>query len=273
MGNSSDANFYILNEDDFVLHVKFIKLVTEKCIYLKKLTFSNSCQIVFFFSLYKCLTDIKKPVIPFIRSSCACRIDPGQYSNVYSCLLSQADRPPSLVSSPCLRPPTLDGPVTLTEAKVSVPDSPQPSVSDSLDCVEDRADGGVLEGTGEVPSSETCASSFPGWIKSPDRGLTGPAGLNFSPVNSNLRDLTPSHTLEPLAAPFRPEAAAGAAAGTGSLVSTQAPFIEGQGQLFYPGSEEGGLLSFSRSLNGDGGGEGVGSAQNPPQKKKVSKPS
>lgn len=155
---------------------------------------------------------------------------------------------------------------------MSVPESPQAPAAESLDCVEDRADG-VVEGTGEASSSaETCASSFPGWIKSPDRGLTGPAGLNFSPVNSNLRDLTPSHTLEPLAAPFRPEAAAGAAAGSaaGSLVSSQAPFSEGQGQLFYPGSEEGALLGFSRSLNGEGSGDGGGSAQNPPQKKKVS---
>ncbi|XP_010737214.3 inactive histone-lysine N-methyltransferase 2E isoform X5 [Larimichthys crocea] len=187
--------------------------------------------------------------------------------------VQEADRPPSLVSSPCIRAPSSDG--LPAEAKVSVPESPQPPVADSVDCGEDRTDGGVVEGSSEPSSSaETCASSFPGWIKSPDRGPTGPAGLNFSPVNSNLRDLTPSHTLEPLAAPFRPDAAAGAAAGstagTGSLVGPQAPFSEGQGQLFYPCSEEGGSLGFSRSLNGDGSGEGGGSAQNPPQKKKVS---
>nr|XP_046234907.1 inactive histone-lysine N-methyltransferase 2E isoform X4 [Scatophagus argus] len=187
--------------------------------------------------------------------------------------IQEADRAPSLVSSPCVRAPSSD--VLPTDAKVSVPESPQPPAAESLDCGEDRADGGVAEGGTEATSSaETCASSFPGWIKSPDRGLTGPAGLNFSPVNSNLRDLTPSHTLEPLAAPFRPDAAAGAAAGsaagTGSLVGSQAPFSEGQGQLFYPCTEEGGSLSFSRSLNGDGSGEGGGSAQNPPQKKKVS---
>lgn len=177
------------------------------------------------------------------------------------------------MSSPCVRAPSTDG--LLTEAKVSVPESPQPPAAESVDCGEDRADGGVIEGSNEASSSaETCASSFPGWIKSPDRGPTGPAGLNFSPVNSNLRDLTPSHTLEPLAAPFRPEAAAGAAAGSTagapSLVGSQAPFSEGQGQLFYPCSEDGGSLGFSRSLNGDGSGEGGGSAQNPPQKKKVS---
>ncbi|XP_023126782.2 inactive histone-lysine N-methyltransferase 2E isoform X3 [Amphiprion ocellaris] len=185
----------------------------------------------------------------------------------------EADRPPSLVSSPCVRAPSSDGPPT--EVKVSVPESPQPPPAESTDCGEDRADGGAVEGTSEASSSaETCTSSYPGWIKSPERGPTGPAGLNFSPVNSNLRDLTPSHTLEPLAAPFRPEAAAGAAAGpaagTGALVGSQPPFSEGQGQLFYPCSEEGSSLGFSRSLNGDGSGDGGGSAQNPPQKKKVS---
>ncbi|XP_071359066.1 inactive histone-lysine N-methyltransferase 2E isoform X6 [Trachinotus anak] len=187
--------------------------------------------------------------------------------------VQEADRPPSLVSSPCIRAPSSDS--LPTEAKVSVPESPQPPAAESVDCGEDRAEGGVVEGSNEASSSaETCASSFPGWIKSPERGPTGPAGLNFSPVNSNLRDLTPSHTLEPLAAPFRPEAAAGTAAGptagTGSLVGSQAPFSEGQGQLFYPCSEEGSSLGFSRSLNGDGPGEVGGSAQNPPQKKKVS---
>uniref|UniRef100_A0A665VPL8 Lysine (K)-specific methyltransferase 2E n=1 Tax=Echeneis naucrates TaxID=173247 RepID=A0A665VPL8_ECHNA len=164
--------------------------------------------------------------------------------------VQEADRPPSLVSPPCIRAPISDG--LLPEAKGSVPESPQPPAVESVDCIEDRADGGVIEGSNEAPSSaETCASSFPGWIKSPERGANGPAGLNFSPVNSNLRDLTPSHTLEPLAAPFRPEAAAGTA-------------------LFYPCSEEGTSLGFSRSLNGDGTNEVGGSAQNPPQKKKVS---
>ncbi|KAM9845540.1 inactive histone-lysine N-methyltransferase 2E isoform 2-T2 [Aulostomus maculatus] len=185
----------------------------------------------------------------------------------------EADRPPSLVSSPCIRVPSSDG--LQTDIKMSIPESPQPSTAESVDFGEDRVDGGIIEGTNEASSSaETCASCYSGWMKSPERGPTGPAGLNFSPVNSNLRDLTPSHTLEPLAAPFRPEAAAGAAsgptAGTGSSVGSQPPFSEGQGQLFYPCSEEAGSLSFSRSLNGDGMVEGGGSAQNPPQKKKVS---
>ncbi|KAM3858746.1 inactive histone-lysine N-methyltransferase 2E [Diretmus argenteus] len=187
----------------------------------------------------------------------------------------EADRPPSLHSSPCVRAPSSDGPPT--EGKVSVPVSPQPPTAESMDCGgEDRADGGAVESSSSEASSstETVSSSYPGWIKSPERGPAGPAGLNFSPVNSNLRDLTPSHTLEPLAAPFRPDAAAGAAGGvaqgTGPVVGSSAPFTEGQGQLFYPCSEEGSSLGFSRSLSGDCTGEGGGSAQNPPQKKKVS---
>lgn len=183
-------------------------------------------------------------------------------------LLTQADRPPSLASSPCIKVPSSDG--LPSEAKVSVPESPQPPPAESVDCGEDRPDSGGVESTSEAPlSTEACASSYSGWIKSPERGPTGPAGLNFSPVNSNLRDLTPSHTLEPLVAPFRPEAAAGPSAGTGSLVGSQPSFSEGQGQLFHPSSEEGSSLGFSRSLNGDSAGDGGGSAQNPPQKKKV----
>ncbi|XP_036005067.1 inactive histone-lysine N-methyltransferase 2E isoform X4 [Fundulus heteroclitus] len=195
--------------------------------------------------------------------------------------VQEADRPPSLSSSPSVRPAASDG--AASEVKLSVPESPQLPAAEPLDCGEERTEGGPADGSGEPPSSgETCTSSFPGWIKSPDRGLTGPAGLNFSPVNSNLRDLTPSHTLEPLAAPFRPEAAAGtaaaagpaaagaAAAGAASLSGSQPPFSEAQGQLFYSCPEEAGSLGLCRSLNGDGLGEGGASAQNPPQRKKVS---
>ncbi|XP_054609259.1 inactive histone-lysine N-methyltransferase 2E isoform X3 [Dunckerocampus dactyliophorus] len=175
--------------------------------------------------------------------------------------LLEAERPPT---SPSIRAPSSD--VVTPEAKTSVPESLQPPTVDS-DFAEDRVDVGSVEGGCEAPSSaETCASSFSGWIKSPERGLTVPAGLSFSPINSNLRDLTPSHTLEPLAAPFRPEAAAGPVAGAVS----QPPFSEVQGPLFYPCSEDASSVGFSRSLNGDSTCEGMGSAQNPPQKKKVS---
>ncbi|XP_034018844.1 inactive histone-lysine N-methyltransferase 2E isoform X2 [Thalassophryne amazonica] len=184
----------------------------------------------------------------------------------------EAEQPPSLGSSPCVRAPSSDG--LQTEGKISFPESPQPPAAE-LDGGEDRTDGCIAEGSNETSSSvELCASSFSGWIKSPERGPAGPAGLNFSPVNSNLRDLTPSHTLEPLAAPFRPEAAAGTAggptAGTGPLVGSSAPFSECHGQLFYPCLEDGGTLGFSRSMNADCISEGGGSAQHPPQKKKVS---
>lgn len=53
------------------------------------------------------------------------------------------------------------------------------------------------------------------------------------------------------------------------MVNTPAPFSEGQGPLFYPSSEDTGLVAFSRSVNVEGSGDGGGSAQNPPQKKKV----
>lgn len=53
------------------------------------------------------------------------------------------------------------------------------------------------------------------------------------------------------------------------MVSAPAPFSEGQGQLFYPSSEDTGLAAFSRSINVEGSGDVAGSTQNPPQKKKV----
>uniref|UniRef100_A0A8D3CLP4 Lysine (K)-specific methyltransferase 2E n=1 Tax=Scophthalmus maximus TaxID=52904 RepID=A0A8D3CLP4_SCOMX len=166
---------------------------------------------------------------------------------------SSGDSSPEVSRKPSVQEVNLHNRKYILNSKVAVPESPQPPAAESVDSGEDRADGGVVEGTSEASSSaEPCASSFPGWIKSPERGPTGTAGLNFSPVNSNLRDLTPSHTLEPLVAPFRPEAAAGT------------------GPIFYPCPEEGSSLGFSRSLNGDGSVEGGGSAQNPPQKKKVS---
>ncbi|XP_054876416.1 inactive histone-lysine N-methyltransferase 2E isoform X1 [Poeciliopsis prolifica] len=190
--------------------------------------------------------------------------------------VQEADRPPSLASSPCLRTPVSDG--ASSDVKLPVPESPQLPAPESLDSGEERTDAALPDATVEAASSaDACpssssssSSSYPGWIKSPDRGLAGQAGLNFSPVNSNLRDLTPSHTLEPLTAPFRPEPPASGtpAAGTAALSSSQPPFSEAQGQLFYPCSEEGSSLVFSRSLNGDS--EGGGSAQNPPQRKKVS---
>lgn len=178
----------------------------------------------------------------------------------------EADRPPSLLSSPCIRVSSSES--LQTEAKLSAPESPQPPAAEPLECEEEGPDSGVLEGGVEVPSSaETCPATFPGWMKSPERSSSGAAGLSFSPVKSNLRDLTPSHTLEPLVAPFRPDTGPSAAAG--SLVGPPNAFSEGQGQLFYPCSEEVSSQGFSRSLSGDSTGE-CGSAQNPPQKKKVS---
>ncbi|XP_057711607.1 inactive histone-lysine N-methyltransferase 2E isoform X2 [Corythoichthys intestinalis] len=171
---------------------------------------------------------------------------------------SETDRPPSLIPSPSVRTPSTDG--IPPEAKTSIPGSPQPPpVVECADLTEERADVGTADGVEPSSSAETAApSSFPGWIKSPERCPATPAGLSFSPINSNLRDLTPSHTLEPLQAPFRPDVTTAAA---------QPALSEAQGPLFYPCSEDATSASFSRSLNGD---ELGGSAQNPPQKKKVS---
>ncbi|KAM9402184.1 inactive histone-lysine N-methyltransferase 2E isoform 6-T6 [Salvelinus alpinus] len=187
----------------------------------------------------------------------------------------EAERPPSLLSSPCVavRAPSLDV-LPPHDAKTSAPVSPQPPTAESQDCVGEEGPETGAEGKGEAPSSSTdpaSSSLLPPWMKSPERvGLSGPGGLSFSPINSNLRDLTPSHTLEPILA-FRPEAVAVAVAGvvTVPVPLAAGPFTEAAGSLFYPCPEEGGTLAFSRSLSGDSTGEG-GSGQNPPQKKKVS---
>ncbi|CAB1346021.1 unnamed protein product [Coregonus sp. 'balchen'] len=193
----------------------------------------------------------------------------------------EAELPPSLLSSPCVavRAPSLDVLPPL-EAKASAPLSPQPPTAESQDCggEEGPETGTGAEDSSEAPSSSTdpaSSSLLPPWMKSPERvGLSGPGGLSFSPINSNLRDLTPSHTLEPILA-FRPEVVAVAGAGvvagavTVPVPLAAGPFTEAAGSLFYPCPEEGGTLGFSRSLSGDSTGEG-GSGQNPPQKKKVS---
>uniref|UniRef100_A0AAZ3Q7U8 Uncharacterized protein n=1 Tax=Oncorhynchus tshawytscha TaxID=74940 RepID=A0AAZ3Q7U8_ONCTS len=185
----------------------------------------------------------------------------------------EAERPPSLLSSPCVavRAPSLDV-LPPQEAKTSAPLSPQPPTPESQDCVGEEGPETGTEGSSDAPSTDPASSSLlPPWMKSPERvGLSGPGGLSFSPINSNLRDLTPSHTLEPILA-FRPEAVAvaGVVAVTVPVPLAAGPFTEAAGSLFYPCPEEGGTLAFSRSLSGDGTGEG-GSGQNPPQKKKVS---
>uniref|UniRef100_A0A8C1ME33 Lysine (K)-specific methyltransferase 2E n=2 Tax=Cyprinus carpio TaxID=7962 RepID=A0A8C1ME33_CYPCA len=125
--------------------------------------------------------------------------------------------------------------------------SPQSSHAEPQDAAVDE--GMEVDGGGSEAASapETPASSYPPWMKSPDRG-----GISFSPVNSNLRDLTPSHTLEMGA--YRPDS------------TSAGPFSEAA--PFYSCNEESSNVTFTRSLSGDGTGEG-GAAKNP-QKKKVS---
>uniref|UniRef100_A0A8C1PY93 Lysine (K)-specific methyltransferase 2E n=1 Tax=Cyprinus carpio TaxID=7962 RepID=A0A8C1PY93_CYPCA len=125
--------------------------------------------------------------------------------------------------------------------------SPQPSHAEPQDAAVDEGMEVDSGGSEAASAPETPASSYPPWIKSPDRG-----GLSFSPVNSNLRDLTPSHTLEMGA--YRPDS------------TSAGPFSEAA--PFYSCNEESSSVTFTRSLSVDGTGDG-GAAKNS-QKKKVS---
>uniref|UniRef100_W5NEJ9 Lysine methyltransferase 2E (inactive) n=1 Tax=Lepisosteus oculatus TaxID=7918 RepID=W5NEJ9_LEPOC len=164
------------------------------------------------------------------------------------------DRPPGA------RAPTLaESPAQ--EIKTVGALSPRTPRPEPQDCGGETDPGeveGSPEGGKETPHTDCLGErgpptpSYPPWMKSPDRGP-----LSFSPVNSNLRDLTPSHTLE-LGGAFRPTDP------PGSNYSSE-------GGLYYPCAEEGGALGFTRALGGDGIAEGGGGTpQNPPQKKKVS---
>ncbi|KAJ8007103.1 hypothetical protein DPEC_G00114090 [Dallia pectoralis] len=185
-----------------------------------------------------------------------------------------ADRPPSLLSSlnVAIRTPTLDVLPPVETPKTCAPLSPQPPSCESQDCGGEEETGTGPEGCCEASLSSTDpapSSLLPPWVESPERvGMSGPGGLSFSPINSNLRDLTPSHTLEPILA-FRPEAGVVSGPVTVTVPSAAGAFPESGGALFYPCSEEVGTLGFSRSLSGENSGEG-GSGHNPPQKKKVS---
>ncbi|XP_053113381.1 inactive histone-lysine N-methyltransferase 2E isoform X4 [Hemicordylus capensis] len=93
------------------------------------------------------------------------------------------------------------------------------------------------------------------WVKSPDR-----TGVNFS-MNSNLRDLTPSHQLE---------------VGGGFRISESKCLIpdDARGMFMdapvFCSSEDGLSAGFGRTLNSDNLMDGNCTPQNPPQKKKVS---
>ncbi|XP_019515669.1 PREDICTED: histone-lysine N-methyltransferase 2E [Hipposideros armiger] len=140
------------------------------------------------------------------------------------------------------------------------------SVSDlqlGLDAIEQTA----LHKTMETPTHDRTDSNsqlesahsgrgtiYSSWVKSPDR-----TGVNFS-VNSNLRDLTPSHQLE---------------VGGGFRISeskclmqddTRGMFME---TPVFCTSEDGLVSGFGRTVN-DNLIDGTCTPQNPPQKKKVS---
>ncbi|KAJ8393429.1 hypothetical protein AAFF_G00061510, partial [Aldrovandia affinis] len=155
-----------------------------------------------------------------------------------SCL--QAERPPSLLSPSVQRaaPDTPPQEPRAASALSPLPPQPEPPQESGGD---DSGEAGP-EDSADTPSTDPPTPSYPPWVKSPERG-----GLPFT-FNSNLRDLTPSHTLDQ--GSFRPDTSEGA--------------------LYYPSPEEGAALGFPRAL-GDAGAEGgSGNSQTPPQKKKVS---
>lgn len=139
------------------------------------------------------------------------------------------------------------------------------SVSDlqlGLDAVEPAA----LQKTMEIPAHDRTEPNsqldsthsgrgpmYSSWVKSPDR-----TGVNFS-VNSNLRDLTPSHQLE-IGGGFR-------ISESKCLMQddTRAMFME---TAVFCTSEDGLVSGFGRTVN-DNLIDGSSTPQNPPQKKKV----
>uniref|UniRef100_Q8IZD2-6 Isoform 6 of Inactive histone-lysine N-methyltransferase 2E n=1 Tax=Homo sapiens TaxID=9606 RepID=Q8IZD2-6 len=156
-------------------------------------------------------------------------------------------------------------PRSRTEVNRQCPGEKEP-VSDlqlGLDAVEPTA----LHKTLETPAHDRAepnsqldsthsgrGTMYSSWVKSPDR-----TGVNFS-VNSNLRDLTPSHQLE---------------VGGGFRISeskclmqddTRGMFME---TTVFCTSEDGLVSGFGRTVN-DNLIDGNCTPQNPPQKKKVS---
>ncbi|XP_048355462.1 inactive histone-lysine N-methyltransferase 2E isoform X1 [Sphaerodactylus townsendi] len=93
------------------------------------------------------------------------------------------------------------------------------------------------------------------WVKSPDR-----TGVNFS-VNSNLRDLTPSHQLE-VGGGFR-------ISESKCLIPDDARGMFMEAPVFCT-SEDGLVAGFGRTVSSDTLMDGNCTPQNPPQKKKVS---
>lgn len=156
-------------------------------------------------------------------------------------------------------------PRSRTEVNRQCPGEKEP-VSDlqlGLDAIEQTA----LHKSMETPTHDRTDSNsqlesthsgrgtiYSSWVKSPDR-----TGVNFS-VNSNLRDLTPSHQLE---------------VGGGFRISeskclmqddTRGMFME---TPVFCTSEDGLVSGFGRTVN-DNLIDGSCTPQNPPQKKKVS---
>ncbi|NXS41686.1 KMT2E methyltransferase, partial [Balaeniceps rex] len=95
---------------------------------------------------------------------------------------------------------------------------------------------------------------YSSWVKSPDR-----TGVNFS-MNSNLRDLTPSHQLE-VGGGFR-------ISESKCLIQDDARGMFMEASVFCT-SEDGIASGFGRTVSNDNLMDGNCTPQNPPQKKKV----
>lgn len=97
---------------------------------------------------------------------------------------------------------------------------------------------------------------YPAWAKkSPER-----TGVNFS-MNSNLRDLTPSHQLE-VGGGFR-------ISESKCLIPEDARGLFLEAPVVFCASEEGLAVGFGRTISSDSLMDGNCTPQNPPQKKKV----
>ncbi|XP_075455783.1 inactive histone-lysine N-methyltransferase 2E isoform X9 [Ascaphus truei] len=118
---------------------------------------------------------------------------------------------------------------------------------------QDRTDSNSQQETAHCGRGTVYSST---WIKSPDR-----TGVNFSSMNSNLRDLTPSHQLE-VGGGFRMNESK-------CLIQEDSRGMFMDASVFCA-SEEGLMSGFGRSLSADGVMDGNGTLHNPPQKKKVS---
>ncbi|XP_041442462.1 inactive histone-lysine N-methyltransferase 2E isoform X2 [Xenopus laevis] len=138
------------------------------------------------------------------------------------------------------------------EVHIGVDINEHSSLQKAMEPPQERTELNSLQETAHIGQG----TMYPTWIKSPSR-----TGVNFLSVNSNLRDLTPSHQLE-VGGGFRMNESK-------CLIpeDSRGVFIDG---AIFCSAEEGIVAGFGRSLSCDGILDGNGTPLIPPQKKKVS---